>query len=152
MRRVQCQQCPTVFEAKRPTARFCSPRCRTRAYRARGGGAERPRAVPGVSVDAAAPDRGAAERSEPQGGNSAALGETLGELRRLGRVERVDAAAVQALQSMAGALDEDPWNAPLWRQYREALRELMADDSDSAVSDALDDLFAEVRDEAPPGA
>ena len=92
------------------------------------------------------------DSSEPFGANFAALGETLAELRRAGRLERVDAAAVQALKSMAGALDEDPWNAPLWRQYREALRELMADDSDSAVADALDDLFAEVRDEAPPGA
>lgn len=82
--------------------------------------------------------------------NRGQLEQTLKELRRLGRVEKIDAAAVQALRSMAYALDEDPSNAALWRQYREALRELTADDDHISIDDALDDLFAEVRDETPP--
>jgi hypothetical protein len=84
--------------------------------------------------------------------NSGQFDRTLRELRRLGRIEAIDAAAVQALRSMARALDDDPANAPLWRQYREALRELTADDDGSSFEDAVGALFAEVRDEAPPGA
>jgi hypothetical protein len=83
--------------------------------------------------------------------NASQLGRTLRELRRRGRIESVDAAAVQALRSMAGALDEDPANAALWRQYREALRELTADDSDRTVEEALAGLFPEARDQAAPG-
>jgi hypothetical protein len=81
--------------------------------------------------------------------NHGQLEQTLRELRRRGRIEKIHAAAVQALKSMAVALDADPGNAALWRQYREALRELTADDDAGSLGDALDDLFAEVRDEAP---
>ena len=81
--------------------------------------------------------------------NRGQLERTLAELRRLGRVEQVDAAAVQALRSMAGALDGDPSNAALWRQYREALRELTADDGAGSADAALGALFAEVGDTAP---
>jgi hypothetical protein len=80
--------------------------------------------------------------------NHGQLEQTLRELRRLGRVEKVDAAIVQALRSMAFALDADPSNAALWRQYREALRELTADDPDDSDA-ALAGLFAEMGD-APP--
>jgi hypothetical protein len=75
--------------------------------------------------------------------------QTLKELRRLGRIEKIDAAAVQMLRSMAAALDADPGNAALWRQYREALRELTADDDNGSADEALAALFAEVGD-APP--
>ena len=81
--------------------------------------------------------------------NRGQLEQTLKELRRLGRIEKIDAAAVQALRSMAFALDEDPSRAALWRQYLEALRELTADESDGPVDAALESLFAEVRDQAP---
>ena len=79
--------------------------------------------------------------------NRGQLEQTLKELRRLGRLGKVHAAAVQALRSMACALDADPSNAALWRQYREALRELTADDDAGSIDDALNDLFAEARDE-----
>jgi hypothetical protein len=78
--------------------------------------------------------------------NRGQLEQTLKELRRLGRLEKIDAAAVQAVRSMAAALDGDPGNAALWRQYREALRELTADDDHGSVDSALADLFAEVGD------
>jgi hypothetical protein len=84
--------------------------------------------------------------------NRGQLEQTLKELRRLGRLGKIRAAAVQALRSMAAALDADPGNAALWRQYLGALRELTADDDDGAAGDVLDELFAEVRDPAEAGA
>jgi hypothetical protein len=82
--------------------------------------------------------------------NRGQLEQTLKELRRLERIGKVDAAAVQALRSMAFALDADPSNAALWRQYREALRELTADDgADGSFEEAVAALSAEVRDSPP---
>jgi len=81
--------------------------------------------------------------------NGGQFEQTLKELRRLGRVEKIDAAQVQALRSMARALDADPWNAALWRQYREALRELTADDSDGSFDEAAAGLLAEMGDSPP---
>jgi hypothetical protein len=81
--------------------------------------------------------------------NRGQLEQTLKELRRLERIGKMDAAVVQALRSMAAALDADPGNAALWRQYREALRELTADDDNGSVDAALAELFSEVGD-APP--
>lgn len=80
--------------------------------------------------------------------NRGQLEQTLKELRRLSRIRKTDAAAVQALRSMAAALDAEPGNAALWRQYREALKELLADDGHGSAGDAVDDLLAEIRDEA----
>jgi hypothetical protein len=80
--------------------------------------------------------------------NSGQIEQTLKELRRLGRVERIDAAAVQMVRSMARALDDDPSNAALWRQYREAVGELTAHDDDGSVDEALAALLAEVPDQA----
>jgi hypothetical protein len=82
------------------------------------------------------------------GTNASELGRTLAELRRMGRLEAVDAAWLQMARSMARELDEVPGNAALWRQYREVVKELVIDDDDSSVADALLELFCEVRD--PP--
>src|SRR5258707_3229461 len=49
--------------------------------------------------------------------NGGQVEQTLRELRRLGRLEKIDAAAVQMLRSMARALDEDPGDCARWRQY-----------------------------------
>jgi len=79
--------------------------------------------------------------------NSGQVEQTLKELRRLGRLEKVDAAVVQAVRSMARALDADPLRAALWREYREALRELTADDdAGGSFEEAVAALSAEVRD------
>ena len=51
---------------------------------------------------------------------------------------------MQALHSMAFALDDNPQNAALWRQYREALRELTADDDDGSAE--FDRLFHRCQD------
>lgn len=77
--------------------------------------------------------------------NVEALAVTLGELRRTGRVERIDAAHVQALESMAAVLDADPSNAALWRQYRDALGELTHDGDGGSVDAELAELFGPVR-------
>lgn len=74
------------------------------------------------------------------------LGRTIAALREAGRFERVDSARLQMLRSMARALDADAANAALWRQYREALKELTADDSSDSVDEALSHLFASPRD------
>lgn len=83
------------------------------------------------------------------GTNATELGKTLKHLREMGRLEQVDAARVQALRSMANALDAEPHNAALWREYRAALRELVADDSSGSVDDALKAMFGAVRDSPP---
>jgi hypothetical protein len=50
---------------------------------------------------------------------------------------------------MSAALDLDPFNAALWRQYREALRELTADDdAGGSFESAVGELFSEVGDSA----
>lgn len=86
---------------------------------------------------------------EQAGTNSAALDTTLLKLKDLGRLEEIDAARVQMLRTMASALDEEPTRAALWKEYRAALKELMADDSSSGLDDALAGLFADVRNPPP---
>lgn len=81
------------------------------------------------------------------GPNAAAIEETLAELKRMGRLERVDAAKVQALRSMAEALDLNPFNSQMWKEYREAIGGLAPDDSGSdSIDELLDDLSSPVRD------
>lgn len=73
--------------------------------------------------------------------NRGALEITLSELDRMGRLERVDAAQVQALRSMAESLDEKPFNSQMWKVYGEAIERLTADDSgDGNIDELLDEL------------
>ena len=88
-------------------------------------------------------------RHVPQtGANAKAIEVTLAELRRMGRLEQVDEARVQAVRSMAEALDLNPFNSQMWKEYREAIGGLTADDGDAGPSldDLLDDLSTSVRD------
>lgn len=83
------------------------------------------------------------------GPNLTAIETTLAELRRMGRLEPVDEALVQALRSMAWALDHNPFNSQMWREYREAIKGLTASDGDSpSIDELIDELSAPVRDEA----
>lgn len=85
--------------------------------------------------------------------NAAAIEVTLAELGRMGRLEEVDAARVQALRSMAAALDENPFNSQMWREYLEAIEGLVADDDDDgSVDELIDELSSSVRHPPPPGA
>jgi hypothetical protein len=85
--------------------------------------------------------------------NIDALESTLSELDGLGQFETVDSAAVQGLRSMARALDTEPGNAALWRQYREALKEIRRadDDADRDLAAALKEIAgaAAVGDQTP---
>ena len=82
-----------------------------------------------------------------QGPNERAIEATLAELRAMGRLEKIDAAKVQALRSIAEALDLNPFNSQMWREYREAIEGLTRNDGGSdAVDDLLDKLSAPVRD------
>lgn len=84
------------------------------------------------------------------GTNASELGKTIAQLRRMGRLEVVDAARLQMVRSIARAVDRDPQNASLWRQYREALKELVRRDDDENDVDAdLKALFGSVRDSPP---
>lgn len=79
--------------------------------------------------------------------NLSAVEQTLEALRSAGRLEPVDAAHVQALRSMAAALDANPFNSQMWKEYREAIGELRADDGDDGeVQALLDRLSAPARD------
>ncbi|MGH3942634.1 MAG: hypothetical protein ACRDTG_29225 [Pseudonocardiaceae bacterium] len=84
------------------------------------------------------------------GDNACELGKTLAALRRMGRLEAMDSARLQMLRSMARALDANPQNAALWKQYRESLKDLLADDSAGSLGDELAALFTPVRDSPPP--
>lgn len=76
------------------------------------------------------------------GENRRALEVTLAEMTRLGRFEDIDAATVQTLRSLADAVDRWPDEAQLWRQYREALTEVMKadDEADDSLTAALADI------------
>ena len=86
-------------------------------------------------------------RSHPEaldgvkGSNATAIDLTLALLKDSGRIEDVDAARVQALRSMAEALDLNPFNSQMWREYREAIEGLCRDDRDAGeVNKLLDQL------------
>ena len=79
------------------------------------------------------------ESRETFGALSSAMERTLSELERLGRFEEVDAARVQALRSMAAALDAHPFNSQMWRELRESLNEVLEadEDADDSLAAAL---------------
>jgi hypothetical protein len=84
------------------------------------------------------------------GVNAEAIEVTLHALGEAGRLEDIDAARVQALRSIAEALDEKPWNSQMWREYRESLEGLTADDADDGeLAAILAELSAPVRDTPP---
>lgn len=76
-----------------------------------------------------------------KGSNAEAAEQTLSELERLGRLEKIDRAQVQAIRSMAAALDVNPFNSQMFAEYRSALGDMTADgDSDGAVEALLREL------------
>ena len=81
-------------------------------------------------------------KADPEASMSAAMERTLEELKRLGRFEDVDAARVQALRSMAMALDANPFNSQMWKELRESLNEVLEADEDA--DDSLAAALAEI--------
>lgn len=85
-------------------------------------------------------------RSHASESNRAAVEQTIAELRRMGRLEDVDAALVQAARTLARVMDTDP-NGSVAKEYMaaiKALREAGTDDHDD-----LDQLIDRLR--APMG-
>jgi len=54
------------------------------------------------------------------GSNTVAIEVLIEALYSLGRLEKVDSARVEICRLLARAVDENPENANLWRQYRES--------------------------------
>jgi predicted lipoprotein len=81
------------------------------------------------------------------GRNRTAVEEMLEAMRSAGLLENIDAARVTMLQTLADAVDMEPTNASLWREYRAAessIRENTAHDQDD-FQELLASLSAEVR-------
>jgi hypothetical protein len=78
--------------------------------------------------------------------NVDAIEQTLAALESTGRLEKVDAARVQAVRSIAAALDAEPARSQLWREYRELIKELTGDHDDGGAGRLIADLSAPVRD------
>jgi hypothetical protein len=85
-----------------------------------------------------------AKRARPTS-NVDAAETTLNALDCAGRLERVDAARVQAVRSIAAALDDDPRSPQLWREYRELIKELTGDRDDGGADQLIDELSSPVR-------
>lgn len=73
-----------------------------------------------------------------------ALEQTIHALEQAGRLAPDSAALVAACRGMAGAVEGDPGNAALWKEYRMTLAALMALDT-GADDDDVASFLARVR-------
>jgi hypothetical protein len=82
--------------------------------------------------------------------NQGAAEATIRALRQAGRLEAVDDALVAGFRTIAAAVDADPGNASLWREYRafEARLRETGDHVDDDLADVLRAMSAPVGD--PP--
>ena len=82
------------------------------------------------------------------GRNRSAVELMLGALRDAGKLESVDAARATAAQALADAVDSDPTNASLWREYRASLEmlRLLSDGSVDEFAKLLESLSSEMGD------
>jgi hypothetical protein len=128
-----CARCAQTFSARSKRARFCSPKCRTQATRARARGeAEtlpskaKPKRTPKPQADAPI---------------SGTLGAVVAELRGAGRL---DSSAGQAAVALARRIDDGAESsaglAALTREMRAAMAEALS--RVEASGDALDELRA----------
>ncbi len=81
------------------------------------------------------------------GRNAEAMRQMIAAMRVLGRLEDIDEALVTAAESLAEAVDADPGNASLWREWRaveESLRGLGTDGADDEFTQLLAALRAPV--------
>lgn len=81
-------------------------------------------------------EAGPAQPAETRSPLAASLEVTLAELRRMRRLEKVDEARIELLRGLVAAIETDLSNAALWRQYREALDEVLK--VDEPIDDDLD--------------
>lgn len=82
------------------------------------------------------------------GRNRTAVELMLEALRDTGKLENVDAARATAAQALADAVDSDPTNASLWREYRASLEmlRLLSDGSVDEFAKLLESLSSEMGD------
>jgi len=82
------------------------------------------------------------------GRNRTAVELMLEALRGSGKLENVDAARATAAQALADAVDSDPSNASLWREYRASLEmlRLLSDGSVDEFAKLLESLSSEMGD------
>ena len=79
--------------------------------------------------------------------NAEAVELTIGAMESAGFLEDVDSALVQGVRSLAAAVDADPSNASLWREYRGLLADLreLGDGDTDAFAALLESLRSPVR-------
>lgn len=83
-------------------------------------------------------------RPKPADGpNAKAMRTTIAALKATGKLEQADEAIVAAALSLAKAVDADPGNAALWREYRATEQRLRS--SSSGDVDEFDALAADMR-------
>jgi len=89
-------------------------------------------AAPKKATRKAAPKRVAAPKpvAPIYGRNRTAVNVTVTALQDSGRLAPADAARVSMVESLADAVDADPGNASLWREFRQALDGLMVERDD----------------------
>lgn len=80
------------------------------------------------------------------GRNRTAVEQTIAALKLAGRLEQVNSAQIAICQSLADAVDLDPDNASLWREYRAAETALRVanDDNQDEFSSLIADLSAKM--------
>ena len=86
---------------------------------------------------------------DADGPNLQAIKVTIGELERLGRLEKIDEAWRRALTTLADTLDRNPTSANLWREYRETLSEVLQ--ADEEADDELAAALAAINSAAKVG-
>lgn len=132
-----CARCAQTFSTSSRRARFCSPKCRTQATRARAKGETETMAIPAKSKPKRTRKPAAPEPDAPVG----ALGAVLAELRAAGRL---DSSAGQAAVALARRIDDGAESsaglAALTREMRAAMAEALS--RAEATGDALDELRA----------
>lgn len=133
---VKCQGpgCPETFEAKRPSAKYHSERCKKRAQRQPGGvkrGPNRPSGAPQrprKPQNAPEPPPGGSQASPddlpPLLADAGAL--TLATKAELERAGRVDCSAGQAALALAGRIDRSAFSAETGTAVASMVRELRA--------------------------
>ena len=131
--RKTCAMCPTEFEAKHPTAKYCGERCKKRAQRQPGGTKATKRRKPAGVVELPAEPT-----IEP-----AAVSLSAATVAELGRAERLETALGQAALALARRIDASGGEtgsalAALVREHRAALAEAVRDAQKAA--DPLDEL------------
>lgn len=71
------------------------------------------------------------KKTPTHGRNRQAIEHTIAALRLAGRLEAINSAQIAICQSLADAVDLDPDNASLWREYRAAEAALRVTDDNN---------------------